>query len=81
MSLPIAIGLYFIIWWTILFAVLPIGVRTQEEANDIVPGSAPSAPIRPLLLKKALWTSIAAAVVLALAWAGITYLPFPRVFG
>jgi predicted secreted protein len=80
MSLPLAIGLYFVIWWTVLFAILPIGVRTQAEANDVVPGSAPSAPMKPLLLKKALWTSIAAAIVLALVWAAMTYLPFPRVF-
>jgi predicted secreted protein len=33
MSIPFAIALYFVIWWTVLFAVLPFGVRTQDEAG------------------------------------------------
>ena len=36
MSLVFAIAVYFICWWMVLFAVLPIGVRTQEEAGEIV---------------------------------------------
>ena len=31
MSLPTSIAIYFIIWWTVLFAVLPWGVRSQQE--------------------------------------------------
>jgi predicted secreted protein len=50
MSIPLAIALYFVIWWTTLFAILPIGVRTQGEAGDVVPGTPRSAPVRPRIL-------------------------------
>jgi predicted secreted protein len=68
MSTPMAVALYFVIWWTLLFAVLPFGVRSQVEAGEVVPGSDPGAPARPHLLAKALATSLVAAVVLALVW-------------
>lgn len=70
-----AVGLYFVIWWTVLFAVLPFGVRTQAEANDVVPGSAPSAPVAPLLMKKVIATSILAAIVLAVVWLMLEWRP------
>ena len=38
------LAIYFLIWWLTLFAVLPWGVRNQEEAGDVVPGSDPARP-------------------------------------
>ena len=49
MSLATAIAIYFIIWWVVLFAVLPWGVRSQEEGGDVVSGSDPGAPAIPRL--------------------------------
>ncbi len=60
-----AVAIYFTTWWIVLFAVLPWGVRSQEEARDVVPGSDPGAPTLPRLLVKALWTTAIAAVVFA----------------
>ena len=37
-------AVYFIVWWLTLFAVLPIGLRTQAEDNEVVLGTVPSAP-------------------------------------
>ena len=51
MSITLAIAVYFVIWWTVLFAVLPIGVRTQGEDGVIVPGTPESAPTAPRLLR------------------------------
>jgi predicted secreted protein len=65
----LGLALYFIIWWTFLFAVLPFGVHSQHEMNDIVPGSDPGAPARPRLLLKVLATTIVAGVV----WAIVDY--------
>ncbi|MGL4496733.1 MAG: DUF1467 family protein, partial [Beijerinckiaceae bacterium] len=31
------IAIYFVIWWIILFAVLPFGVRSQVEEGKVVP--------------------------------------------
>ncbi len=61
------IALYFVIWWTGLFAVLPFGVRSQAEAGDVVAGSEPGAPALPALREKALWTTLLAALVLIVA--------------
>lgn len=63
MSIGAIVAIYFIVWWTSLFAVLPWGVRSQAESADITPGTDPGAPVRPLLLKKVLATTVLAAVV------------------
>ena len=47
MSITLGIAIYVVIWWTVLFAVLPIGVRTQGEDGVIVPGTPASAPTAP----------------------------------
>jgi len=67
MSLATAIAIYFIIWWVVLFAVLPWGVRSQEEGGDVVSGSDPGAPIMPRLWWKLLWTTVAAGIIFAIA--------------
>ncbi len=62
---------YIIIWWCVLFCVLPLGVRTPEEAGEpAIPGQAPSAPVRPqLLLKAGLATGISAVLFIAFYFA------------
>jgi predicted secreted protein len=60
------IALYFVIWWTLLFAVLPFGVRSQAEAGEIVAGSEPGAPSAPALREKAIWTTLVSSVALLL---------------
>ena len=61
MAVATAIAIYFLIWWIMLFAVLPWGVRAQGEEG--APGTDPGAPTVPRLRAKLLWTTIAAAVV------------------
>lgn len=58
-------AIYFTIWFTVLFAVLPFGVRSQHEAGEIVSGTEPGAPVAPRLLVKGLWTTLISAVVFA----------------
>jgi predicted secreted protein len=57
------VGIYVVLWWTVLFAVLPFGVRSQAEHGEIVPGSDPGAPAVPRLLAKALWTTLLSSVI------------------
>ena len=73
MSVTFAIAIYFIIWWTVLFAVLPIGVRTQGEDDAIVPGTPASAPTAPRLLRVVLLTTVISGLVFATLWALVTY--------
>jgi len=63
-----AIAIYVVIWWVVLFAMLPIGVRTQAEEGDVVPGTAESAPHRPHLLAKILATTVVSSVVFAVVY-------------
>ena len=73
MSLPTSIAIYFIIWWMVLFAVLPWGVRSQHEDGAIAPGSDPGAPAIPHLWRKLVWTTIIASLVFALWYVVYTY--------
>lgn len=72
MSITLSIALYFIIWWTTLFAVLPIGVRTQGESGDVVPGTPQSAPARPRILWVIAVNTLVAFVVFGIVWLAIT---------
>ncbi|MSO71700.1 MAG: DUF1467 family protein [Alphaproteobacteria bacterium] len=55
MSIPTAIGLYFVLWWLVLFTVLPWGVRRDEQPK---PGNDPGAPQRHALVIKFAVTSV-----------------------
>jgi predicted secreted protein len=67
MATTTAIAIYFLIWWIVLFAVLPWGVRAQGEDNaeERAPGTDPGAPRVPRLRAKLVWTTIVAGVVWA----------------
>ena len=64
MAISTAIAIYFLIWWIVLFAVLPWGVRAQGEGG--APGTDPGAPAVPRLKAKLLWTTVVATVVFGL---------------
>ena len=74
MSWTTAAAIYFIIWWVVLFAVLPFGVRNASEAGESVePGHDPGAPTIPALGTKLIWTTIVASIVFAICWAVYVY--------
>jgi predicted secreted protein len=73
MSLTLSIAVYFTIWWTVLFAVLPFGVRSLHEEGGGPAGSDPGAPVNPQLFKKAIWTTIVTTVVFAVLWVVVEY--------
>jgi predicted secreted protein len=62
------IAIYFLIWWVTLFAVLPWGVRNQEEAGDVTPGTDPGAPAIHTLGRKLVWTTLIATIVFAVLY-------------
>ena len=66
MSFLTALAVYFIIWWITLFAILPIGVRTQAEESDITLGTTESAPLKLQMRKKVILTSLVAGVIFAI---------------
>jgi predicted secreted protein len=65
MSFSTSVAIFFIIWWVVLFTVLPWGIRSQAETGEVVPGSDPGAPALPKLKSKLVWTTLVAAIVFA----------------
>lgn len=72
MSTTLSIAVYFVVWWTTLFVVLPFGVRTQAEAGDVVPGTPESAPARMRLMRVLGINTVVATIVFAIIWLTIT---------
>ena len=73
MTLVFALATYFIIWWIVLFAMLPIGVRTQEEEGEVSPGTTESAPRYPNLLPKMVATTLVSTIVFAGVYAIVVH--------
>jgi predicted secreted protein len=73
MRLGSAIAIYFVIWWTVLFAVLPFGVRNAHEAGeDVASGHDAGAPTATGLAWKAGVTTIVSAAIFAAVYWAIT---------
>jgi predicted secreted protein len=73
MSTTTAIAIYFLIWWITLFAVLPWGVRNQEESGEVTPGTDPGAPATHRVWHKLGWTTVVATTIF-----GILYVAYTR---
>jgi len=71
MSIALLLAIYFIVWWVILFAVLPFGVITQAEVGEVVPGTPESAPARFRLLRVVIITTVAATLIFSALWASV----------
>ena len=64
-------------WWTVLFTVLPIGVRSQLEADDTTLGTERGAPADSKMKFKLLLTTGIAVVIFAVFY----YLTIVQGFG
>ena len=65
MTLFSGILVYTVIWWLVLFTVLPWGVRRSDEPE---PGHAVEAPSNPRIVMKFAITTAIATVLFAVAW-------------
>lgn len=66
------IAIYFIIWWTCLFAVLPFQVRNQADTGMVIPGTEPGAPVLLRLWPRLLANSVISAVLMVLVLWGLS---------
>ena len=62
--------LYALIWWTVLFAVLPFGARPISEADGQTGWRG--VPSQPKIVQKAIATTLISAVIWLLCWAVIS---------
>ncbi len=71
-----ALSTYFVVWWTTLFAILPLGMQSHHQAGVEVPGGGePGSPVDPKLKRKFITTTWVSAIV----WVVLVVLV--RVFG
>lgn len=54
MAVTSALVLFAVIWFMVLFVVLPIGMRTQGDDEEVVPGTMKSSPNNLNMKRKAL---------------------------
>jgi predicted secreted protein len=64
------IAIFFVLWWIVLFAVLPWGTRPVATADSETGWRG--APERPGMLKKVIATTIATSIIWGLLYLGIT---------
>ncbi len=74
MSIALAIAIYAICWWIVLFAVLPLkmGAKPMPPRSDPF-AEASGAPSTPKLKLKFLVTTIVSAVIAGAICAAFTY--------
>lgn len=65
MSLVSSVGVFFVTWWLCLFVVLPFGVQSRRDDEELTPGADHGAPRDPQLVRTAIATTILASVVFA----------------
>jgi predicted secreted protein len=69
MSITTVLAIYFVLWWVVLFAVLPWGVRSQHESGEeITPGTDPGAPAVHVVWRKLFWTTVITSVIFAVLY-------------
>ncbi len=80
------IAIYFVLWWLVLFAVLPFGVKSAHESGAIFEeGHDAGAPLQAQMFRKALVTTLISGLLfLGLWWLvtsgviGLDDIPFLR---
>ena len=69
MTLATGIAIFLTIWWTALFAILPLGTRTYAESGiEVKDGGDPGAPVNPNLKRKFITTTWVSALIWSVLW-------------
>ncbi|MCK8781482.1 DUF1467 family protein [Rhizobium sp. NTR19] len=67
-------AIYFILWWTVLFIVLPLGYRSQGDEGEVTNGTIESAPAKFRGGRVVLLTTLISAALYASYHVASTYL-------
>ena len=73
MSIPSAIVLYCVIWAILFYLINPLWQTSQSEDGEVAPGTPASAPVDAMVKKKAIVTTVIAAVLFVLAYSTIEF--------
>lgn len=65
MSATGSFAVFIIIWWLVLFMVLPLGAGKKIDPSDVAGGQDAGAPAKPMMLMKVLITTVISMVIFA----------------
>ncbi len=68
MDIVSGIVLFAVVWFMVFFVVLPLRLKTQGEAGEVVPGTHSSAPADPQIGRKmriTTWWALGLGVIAA----------------
>ena len=71
MAITSAIVLFVVIWTLVFFMINPLWQTSQSEDGEVVPGTPESAPVDPMVRRKALIALLIAAPLFVLAYLAI----------
>lgn len=57
-------ALTFVVWWTVIFAMLPLSLRTQDDEHDVTLGTVSSAPRGPHMRRVVLRTTVVTLLIM-----------------
>ena len=69
-------AIFFILWWVVLFAMLPFGLKTQDEDGEVTLGTVASAPKGPHMKRVVIRTTLVAAVIFSIFYIAVVYCGF-----
>jgi predicted secreted protein len=67
MTITAVIVVYAVLWFLCLFVILPLRLVTQHDTGEVIPGTAPSAPVDAQMGRKLRLATIWATVLWAIA--------------
>ena len=73
MSIASAVVLFCVIWALVFYMINPLWQISQSEDGEVVPGTPASAPVDPMIRKKAIITTVIATVLFVLAYSTIEF--------
>ena len=73
MSFTSAIVLYCVIWAILFYMINPLWQTSQSEDGEVAPGTPASAPVDPMIRKKAILTTMITTVLFVLAYSTIQF--------
>lgn len=76
-----SLGVFFVIWWVMLFTVLPLNIRGQWEDGVPDDGTEPGAPVNPQMLRKVILTTIVSLIVFVLIRLALAFHLFDHMIG
>jgi predicted secreted protein len=65
MSWVTFIAVAFVVWWVVIFAALPFGLRTQDDQDEVTLGTVSSAPHGSHVLRAVIRATLITAAIMS----------------